>query len=366
MAQNYKGKYLVLSDLHFGTTETSLNNKKIVEALVKYMSENSPWNEVIFSGDLLDLNLSTFTRSIEGNKQKNVFGFRDFLKKAYEDNGAGLEVSKWVYVPGNHDYKIWDMLATRIACEDVLASGEKMNSVVKTPLMSHRWDDGEAFISGVFPKAVSDRVCVDYPDRFVDTPNAKVVVTHGHYLDWKQTLFKKLDEQIKKTGNEETAVRNLFIETAQYQTVANAVSYRKWSRILVSVLLGKGVIRKLFKPLFYLPVTFPISALRDEPINEGQLRAIEFYLKYFRREYKEHPDYFIFGHTHSQGKASTADIRENRLLKEKDIKVFNAGSFIPKGKKEGTFIRFDISDSGLSEVALMGIKKDGQIIKDEQ
>ena len=35
----------------------------------------------------------------------------------------------WVYVPGNHDYKIWDMLSARVVCEDVLGQGKHLGFI---------------------------------------------------------------------------------------------------------------------------------------------------------------------------------------------------------------------------------------------
>ena len=48
-------RYLVLSDLHFGTGRSSVNDESVVQALVCFIAQHRPWTEVVFTGDLLDL-----------------------------------------------------------------------------------------------------------------------------------------------------------------------------------------------------------------------------------------------------------------------------------------------------------------------
>ena len=58
---NQFGKYIVLSDMHFGMEDTSVNDLGVVESLAGFLRKGGPIKAIIFSGDLLDLNLSTFT-----------------------------------------------------------------------------------------------------------------------------------------------------------------------------------------------------------------------------------------------------------------------------------------------------------------
>ena len=103
---------IVLSDMHFGMVESSVNRPEVIAGLKDFLSEQEHVDEIIFSGDLLDLNLSTFTKSIEGTEE--LFGFRPFLADLVGACGGWAESCKWVYVPGNHDYKVWNMLSEQV------------------------------------------------------------------------------------------------------------------------------------------------------------------------------------------------------------------------------------------------------------
>ena len=173
------GLHLVLSDVHFGTEETSANKPLIMKSLIEYMKAKSPWKSVIFAGDLLDLNFSTFTISIEGKGKgrSKILGLRQFLDALYTSDSNGLIVKNWIYIPGNHDYNIWNLLTTKQACMDVLTTGKKMGSVV-TPIKEGIWEGGSAFIAGVFPPNVRNKVTVQYPDHVIRFYRGKLVITH--------------------------------------------------------------------------------------------------------------------------------------------------------------------------------------------
>lgn len=61
MLEQANNRYLVLSDMHFGTLESSVNDARFREAMIDYMVSRAPWEEIVFNGDLLDVNLSTLT-----------------------------------------------------------------------------------------------------------------------------------------------------------------------------------------------------------------------------------------------------------------------------------------------------------------
>lgn len=338
-------RIIVLSDMHFGMAESSVNNPEVIKGMQEFMLSQERVDEVIFSGDLLDLNLSTFTKSIEGTEE--LFGFRQFLVELVDACGSWAETCKWVYVPGNHDYRVWNMLSEQIVCADVLARGDKMGSV-KTPLKSYCWQDGEAFIAGVFPEKVRKNVILDYPDHLLG--ESRVLVTHGHYLDPKQTLFTDFEEFVKEQGSVEKAMRAMFIETAQYQAIAGSVSYTEKWRNRINAVVGPssvwGMVKVWFSGLFGDEKNPLVSGLRGDAIDVDQLRAIEFYLKFFR-EYEDPPEYFVYGHTHVQDHSSTANIPvDDRLYKDKEIEVFNVGALYPHDGTVATFLVIEVEDDG--------------------
>ncbi len=359
MNDSAPAKYLVLSDVHFGTKESSINRKAVSDGVTEYLLSHGPYKEIIFTGDLLDVNLSTFTKSIEGGR--GLFGFRSFLEGLDKDRSIGELAGQWIYLPGNHDYKIWDMLSTQVVCVDVLAAGERMGSV-ESPHEEDAWANGASFISGIFPEPARPKVTVKYPDHEVKGPSWTMLFTHGHYLDEKQTLFNRLEDKFEKAKDEKAilgARKKIFIETAQYQTVANAVSFTRTTRDLVDDLVGPGNIasriRKLIPAVGFnlVKLLFPLEEMKGKKIYRERLRAIEAYIKYFRG-YDSPPDYFIFGHTHVQHASNTRLLpTDSRIYKDRDIKVYNAGAFYERAGKPATFIEIEVGADGEVKVRPM-------------
>jgi len=375
MSAESPSRYMVLADLHFGMVSSSVNDPEVVSGLSNYLAEKNNWQAIIFSGDLLDLNLTTFSISIEGKRRDGLksLGFRQFIENIYQPSSPRFKVKKWIYIPGNHDYKIWDILSTGVVCEDVLADGKPMGTV-PTPLTEYTWPAGEAFISGVFPPDIRKSVTVIYPDYVIEySPGKTIVVTHGHYLDRYQTIFNCMSRLKGSPLELRSAIREIFIKTAQYQTVANAVSFtiktRKLFdlfRKLFDLLFGHDSIDKIMlkvmpNDLWEIFKVLVKSPLRDKPIDVNQLRTIEHYLKYYRG-YSPIPDYFVFGHTHCQGESMTERIpTDERLIKNKNIRVFNAGSFYPKGDKKATFIEIMLTKGQEPDIRLKYIDAYGTV-----
>ena len=232
------------------------------------------------------------------------------------------------------------------------------------PLM--KADFFNPFIKGVAPPSLRNRFVVKYPDHEFNLSKHKrrVLVTHGHYLDRKQTLFKNLKKYIRsESGNTKQAVRKFFIATAQYQAVANAVSYMKGSREFVDLMhktfsgIGDSVrdFTSDFAGIFS-------SELRHKPIDSEMLRAIEMYLVYFS---ESRPDVFIFGHTHEAGRSSTKSMWgwDRKRLIGKEIEVWNDGGFIEdKGDNmAGTFIVTDDRPAPEGSIKLYEVSLRGNV-----
>lgn len=366
-------RYLVLSDMHFGTPQSSINSARYRDALVEHIAAKAPWDEVIFAGDLLDANLSTLTRAIEGRRRNGspeLFGFRSFVEAidaAARGSGRAAAladaVRSWVYVPGNHDYKVWDLLATRVACEDVLARGDPLGSV-PMPLARWRWTGDESFFAGIFqPLGAASRVVVEYPNHEVSLGDAggKMVFTHGHYLDPSQTRGNDLSAnlaQLSSPARIAAAVRKIVIETAQYQAIASAVSYSDDTRRLVDDLVGPdGLLDKARKLLaeaagWLLRLVFGgEGSQRGEAISPRQLANIEAYLTRFCA-YAPVPGWFVFGHTHRQDAARTPNF---------GIRAFNAGSCYPDRGLPITFLEIEVEAGEAPEVRLMCVDGDGAV-----
>ncbi|MGD9161867.1 MAG: metallophosphoesterase [Desulfobacteraceae bacterium] len=342
-------KRVIFSDLHFGDPACSLRRKLVTTSLRRFLTELGTIDEIIFAGDILDANIASLTRAIEGRKGSGQWpeqiGFRYWLSYLLEAKKP--VVGRIVYILGNHDYIIWNILSTDEAFVQPVSKGKvPENLPVKEAFFP------KPFISGVAPPKMRDHFVVEYPDYVFDLAGRTVLVTHGHYLDEKQTLFKKLEALIQQqNGNEARAIRNFFKYTAQYQVLANAVSFMKDSREFVD-----KVHKKLsdFVDLFDI-----IGKIRNKPIDGKMLEAIEMYLHYFR---KKKPDVFIFGHTHEAAHTTTAAIKrgKKRLIK-KVIDVWNDGSFIEGKNRAGTFIVVDDKQESEIQIKIHLVTKKGDI-----
>jgi predicted phosphodiesterase len=361
-------RLVVLSDMHFGTPQSSINDAALRRALVAHLAAQAPWREVVLTGDLLDANLSTLTSALEGRGDR-LCGFRGFLeeldlamRRAHPGQGLAELAGRWVYVPGNHDYKIWDLLASKVACEDVLARGDAMGSV-ETPVLSHRWEGEAAFFAGLFRRfGAADRVIVTYPDHQVTfgAPDRLMVLTHGHYLDPSQTRGNALPANLG--GDLDQAAlrrerRRIGRETAQYQAIASAISYTEETRRLAAELVGPdGLVDKLRKLAAGLAtwllgwVFSSRGALRGQALSPRLLASVEVYVERFRA-YAPVPRWFVFGHTHRQGLDRTPRL---------GIEVFNAGSCYPDGGLPITFLEVAAGPDAPA-VRLMCVDRAGRV-----
>lgn len=142
-----------------------------------------------------------------------------------------------------------------------------------------------------------------------------------------------------------------MIGTAQYQMVANAVSYLRDSREFVD---------KVHKTLGGL-IDY-VSKLHNKPVDSGLLAAIEMYLLYFSRK---RPDIFVFGHTHRAAHTTTAAFRrgETRRRIAKIIDVWNDGSFVESTREKlaGTFIVTDDTNKNGHSITLYELDLKGNI-----
>ncbi len=357
-------RYLVLTDMHFGTPESAVNDQDKRAALAAYLADGSPWDEIVLAGDILDMNLSSLTLALEGGGA--LCGFRKFLgelharMQAKKAGGSLADVAgRWVYVPGNHDYKLWDMLATQVVCEDVLAAGDPMGTV-KTPLQRHAWSGKSSFLSGIFKAKeqydLSGSVDVEYPDHSISFDEEVMLVTHGHYLDASQTRFTDISEILPDgLPPEEVAsrIRRLFIETAQYQAVASAVSYTRDTKRIVSDLFGPaGLANKIGKLVdaargLAATLFFGGGGSRGEGLSGKWLRNIDSYLQHMapKQPAPRAVRWFVFGHTHKQGTATTP----------KGVAVYNAGSCYADGQRPATFI--EVVGSRPVQVLLRGLER---------
>lgn len=367
-------RFLVLTDMHFGTIDTNINRNECRAALVDYIVDEGPWDEIVLAGDILDANLSSLRNAIEGGDPGDtavIVGFRQFLQEIHRKGTGGRQpalglqyvAARWVYVPGNHDYRIWDMLSTTASFENVLARGRVLLKP-KMPLRRGVWRGKRAFLAGIFVKHgeydASDNLRVSYPDHQIRFGDELMLITHGHYLDRKQTRFTQLSEVLppKASKASDKTVRRIVIETAQYQALSSAVSFTKGAKRIASGLFGESGVASKFWKIFDAArgwlTGFFFGSMRPNRTNLSAtwLRNVDSYIEHFFLARRERPPvkWFVFGHTHQQAAGMTP----------RNAEVYNSGSCYQDGAKAITFVRVDesvpTSDSSTTPRAKVTLK----------
>ena len=336
MASN---KTIVLSDLHFGDPSSSLRHPRVHAGLLDFLQHQGRIDKIVLAGDILDANINSLTRAIEGFDGN--LGFRAWLRSVAALDACAT--TEFVYVPGNHDYIIWNLLSTQTAFMDALERGETLG---KGPLMAQYYP--APFLRGVAPPSHRARFHVDYPDHVIDVNGKKTVITHGHYLDRSQTLFAELDRLIREEGDVQKAVRRYFILTAQYQAVANAVSYSKNTSKFIDD--AHKAIAEAIEVLGFL---------RGKPIDDDLVASIRMYLGVFRG--MDQLDVFVFGHTHRAARANARNFgrKPHDQGFPSGFDIFNTGCFLDGPKRQGSFLLID--ESSTDPFRLMSVSSSGEV-----
>lgn len=350
---------VIFSDLHFGDQNCSLRRQVVANSVRNFLRKIGRVDELILNGDILEANLAPLTKAIEGVKGKGPWprqiGFRRWLSDIFE--GDRFKADRIIYIPGNHDYIVWNILSTNRIFVDAIFQGKVPD---KLPLTESEFL--KPFVKGTAPAKYQNKFIVSYPDYTFSHGKKKILVTHGHYLDKSQTIYKDLKGYIKDAkGNSKKGVRDFFIATAQYQAIASSVSYRKSTRGKVEWFY-KGP----YKIVSFMKKWFnPIAALRNKPINEDTLKAIEMYLRHHVSGRLKTPDVFIYGHTHKPGRSNTSKLEKRYRLIKKDIDVWNDGGFFENKKTEfaGSFIVTDNKAPIQDQIQLYYVDLKGNITR---
>ncbi|HEX7623501.1 MAG TPA: hypothetical protein VF400_08020, partial [Anaeromyxobacteraceae bacterium] len=218
--------------------------------------------------------------------------------------------------------------------------------------------------AGIFqPFGVQARVQVEYPNHEVafGPEAAKMVFTHGHYLDPSQTRGHDLTDNLRGVttpAEVRAVVRKIVIATAQYQTVAHAVSFTEDTTRIVNDLVGPdGWLNKLRTVSANLATWLLRSlfgrdgSLQGNALSGRQLSNIDYYLERFC-SYEPLPRWFVFGHTHRQGRGKTSRL---------GIEVYNAGSCYPDRGRPVTFLEVEADGAGAPRVRLMHVGADAVV-----
>jgi UDP-2,3-diacylglucosamine pyrophosphatase LpxH len=307
---------LVLSDLHFGDTRCSLHSMRTAHALVERLKGYTPLEEIFLLGDILDLQLATWSQAIEGRilngpKQRAV-GFRYFLNFLIQQTGARMVT----YIPGNHDYKIFDYHSIDRHLIHPLKSGKKLSGRVSffrkfTP----------SFLQGLL-QSPNTQFRVVYPHHIVRLSCARILLTHGHYFDPTQSFYQEITKAFPHpvTREQIPELRKTFFRRASaYQNVVSGLSIQPRLR---------NIFNSVYQPISSLKHSLH-HRNRKSFLTPAMRRNIECYAAFCCRG---KVDGVIFGHTHRAGTASFQDGSIRR--------VWNSGTFLRESKDSpiGSFL----------------------------
>lgn len=330
---------VVFSDLHFGDSRCTLHSMNTARSLVRQLSNFQPLTEIFLLGDILDLQLANWAQALEGRiggrLQKPATGFRYFLNFLLRETGA----RRVIYVPGNHDYRIFDYHSVERHLMSPLKQGKKLSGKIA---FFRKFQGG--FLQGIVDvPGVS--LQVHYPHYSMRVDRSRLILTHGHMFDPTQAFSYEVGKIFRKgeslSKDEVRKIRERFFRRVSlYQNVVSGLSMkrelRKW-------------FTSLYEPLTAFKQTWE-HRHRKSFLTPAMRRSIEAYVRYCCRPAKV--DGIIFGHTHKPGKA---------ILNSGAVRhVWNAGTFLRESPASpaGSFITIEHSKKPISEAVEVHILKD--------
>lgn len=319
-----------MSDMHFGDRTELLNDAYLVDRLCEVIAGRGRIEELVLLGDVLDLWVKVETSAL---RQARYF---------IECICALPNVSRIVYVPGNHDHQMF-----------MHAFNNEMDKrVIAGDLSIPRFMPSRAYTSTVLSGLARQSEVTDfsmtYPFIVRRHAGKKVVLTHGHHLDfydnsfgWARTFWLGRHYIKKRESLNHSLVTLHDIEMANLP-FCGAMSAAPWVPELVA-----GGLR------FYRIINFFAKLFRSDELRHGLRRdtfikenydEIEGLLPLFGQA---DADCFVFGHTHCPG---VGRVPGSGLL------VANAGSWVTQEQEampsqtwvelDGDVSLYRLSDTG--------------------
>ena len=198
-------KLAIISDTHLGDPLCSLVKKdgdNYIEG-IKYneFCEAAGTNNdyLILLGDILDFSVTTYENAYRAGKT--------FFSLVQRDKIA----EQIIYVPGNHDYDIWNIVENEVNIIHQIKNGKiprKFRTAVpgilddrtntETPGLTlpgvGKRSDGSYTYGGLFLDHITDEpshFIFCYPNLYLATDEGTILMTHGHYLDSYWSLLSK-------------------------------------------------------------------------------------------------------------------------------------------------------------------------------
>lgn len=321
------GKTVVMSDMHFGLKNSSLNinsydndgtiklKKHHIDNLFKWFEkEHEDINEFMFIGDIFDLQLQHFQEAISGSHY--------FFKKLNKLKN----LKKIIYIPGNHDHTMWLL---HIYYSDIILNFNNnaypiFNDNFFNLVNNREFRGNDSFLKKIFTDGRDIDFCVTYPLFLHKEMNGKnIVFFHGHFLDKSQRLVQKLLEMALPSMDLSMLQEFELTCSPQYESL---FILAQCSSALRSI-SGKYIRLKKYLDEYRLPVHYHHKNIVDHLRESG--------LKIRNQPIIQSLDYVIFGHTHDAG------VSMYKFKTNPDLIAMNTGSWIMRKKELGEFIMID-------------------------
>lgn len=311
---------LVFSDLHFGDPRSRLHRTTTLEEIRGFARDHRPIRRLILLGDILDLQMANWSLAIEGIPERGSGhrspGFRRFLNDVVRE----AHIHHVHYVPGNHDYRVFDYLSVDRYLMAKLATGKRLDGRLNFYRTFRR-----PFLRGLL-EVENVGFDVVYPHLELRFGDRLFVLAHGHMLDASQGLGVDVRKALVKVDpKDEQAVararHNFFRRVGLYQSIVDGGAVNQQVR--------HGLYRRAVQAVH------AVATLGDITRSGARGRAIDRGLKLNILTYVSHccrartVDAFVFGHTHRAGR-TTID-----RPPESPLHVWNCGTFLEEEQKKG-------------------------------
>lgn len=206
-----------VSDTHFGDNMCTLVNHKTFQPGIKFDAFSDAagvGNDfLVMLGDIFDFSIAPYDQ---------VYPHARAFFKLVRDNGIAKNI---IYVPGNHDFDMWQTVQQQIRVIYQLRQGQSakqarwsvpgliddrarsntrgfsMPGVIDEPVSPNKRPSGEKLFLNCITRDPGDgpgkdtNFYVAYPNLYMVTDEHSVIATHGHYLE---TFWTLSGEWIKK------------------------------------------------------------------------------------------------------------------------------------------------------------------------
>ena len=212
-------KIAIISDTHFGDSNSVLincaqNTNNTYNINKNYYGKlkaaiGDELDVLVLLGDIFDFSVTSPNKALEIG--------RIFLNQLCKDYAKNKKI-KVVYVPGNHDFGIWQNIEYEVNVIQKIRKGElprefkgsvpgvidlrkDESSIIDLPTVNRKQGEklGEIYLDGLVKNMT---FIVAYPNVYLQTENESFLLTHGQYLEptWSivgdilfNALFKELN-----------------------------------------------------------------------------------------------------------------------------------------------------------------------------